>query len=217
MSVEDLVGRSVDEFRSAQSIIAKTLQKEKEQGHEKSPVYIVSSAFINEGQEKLKEISGKLRRSGINMNFGSRVPILNQLPPQDQESATLSYAAIILGVTMIALEQTLAEKMFSPKDMIDRFKFSLENTFIPMPRWDPSSLGMVELIPKRHRELLALADRDRSLAILLTKGIDKIPSGIKTFLTDTNALNWIKTVLLLPYQEKVNGLVTENAIRMSQG
>ncbi|MBI2031995.1 MAG: hypothetical protein HYT08_05290 [Candidatus Levybacteria bacterium] len=207
MSVESLIGRKYSQILEAQSYVNEKVRREKELGHTRSHIYIVSSVFIDKGRKELKEISEKLNKSGIRINPISHIPLFRQVPKTERKKAGLAYAALTFGVVMISAKQLVDDKIFRPSEMVGLFNYSVDGTFIP--KWNSNGLGDIA-IPKPQQLLLNnFAHDDPSLSFIFTKGWEQLPEQLRRVIENVGLVPLATTVLIPPYSRLVRKQIRE--------
>jgi len=202
MSVERLINSS----QAAREFTGIVELREKEKGHDRSPVFIVASTYIEQGSEGLRRLNPRINEIKGSGEFDELA--FRRLAIQEQDSLILNHAAVILGVCIIAIENMWGDAVFREEDMIGRFNSAVGRTIVP--EWEHSGEKTIPLFEKEWKKIDELRKIDPSFSVIIARGMDMLPEGIKRLLEQSGAAPVIRGKLLIPFNRQTLELIKKS-------
>lgn len=197
MAVEDLLGS----YSQGQFFLLETMIKRKESGQKLSSIDIVANTFADEGRQNLLQTTQEIKERKLKVDFNSKINVFRQLPPDLSKLARLGFVSVIFGSSVLSIKKTVAEKVFSPSQLLMHFNFLVDETFIP--KFSRTIMNAVPISPQRSREYNKAAHLDPSLSIFFTQAWHLTPELIRKLITDTGSLPIIRARFIPSYKDKV--------------
>ena len=196
MSIESLIANNLDSIRSE--------QKKAELQTPRSIVSIIAQAYINQGKERIVELSKNL--SGMESTSISQKEFSERLQSQDLKSAKLSQIGIFMGICLQTIENMLINRAFSTLQMIENYN----NVTIGTPL-EKEELGdkepMVKLSSEMYAKMIAKSKEDQSLGIFFEQP-ELLPKEFLQII-GSSVVEKIKVFLLPSYREQYRILSEE--------
>lgn len=175
-----------------------------------SMIHAFLNEFITEGKAGIQSVGKKLKERGIEFSRdgGTSSPIFYT----EQRSLELNHAGILFGLSGIAVESALVEQVFDANDFCGLYEESLRGTPLP-PFFQPANDGIERLTKDQWRRMIALAGRDKTLAVFFEpEGLNALPVILQGLLHGMEVLPIIQQHILPEYKIRAASLVAPESL-----
>lgn len=204
MSIESLFKNNLPE-----SELVHLMQRKAEQ-RGKSMMHVFFHEFIAEGRVGIESVGKKLKERGIEFSRDGKTS--STIFYSEQKSLDLNHAAILFGLSGIAVESTLVERVFDVNDFCELYEESLRGTPLP-PFFQPANDGIERLTEDQWRRMITLAGRDKTFAVFFgPEGLDALPVNLQIVLHGTKMLPIIQQCILPEYRIRATSLVAPESL-----
>lgn len=204
MSIETFL----DTYPPGDELVHLVQQKAEQNRH--SRVRVLLQEFITEGRDGMRSTGRKLSKRGIEFHRDGRTSA--PIPRTEQRSLHINHAGILFGLSGIAIESALVEQVFDANEFCGLYKESLLGTPLPSVL-SPDDGGVEQLTTDRWRQMIALANRDKTFAVFFEpEGLDALPVTLQGVLYGMEMLPVIQQHILPEYKIRAASLITPQAL-----
>ncbi|OGH18946.1 MAG: hypothetical protein A2868_03745 [Candidatus Levybacteria bacterium RIFCSPHIGHO2_01_FULL_40_15b] len=200
MSIESLLSTnpSGDEF-------VRLVQRKAEQMCQ-SRVHVFLQEFITEGRDGILSTARDLNERGIEIYRGWRAS--GRISQTEKMSLHINHTGILFGLSGIAVESALVERVFDINEFCGLYEESLRGTPFSSSL-SPVDDGVEQLTADHWRHMIALANEDKTLAVFFEpERLDALPVTLQGVLSGMGLLPVIQQHILPEYQVRAASLVT---------
>ncbi|MCL5113714.1 MAG: hypothetical protein M1372_00910 [Patescibacteria group bacterium] len=178
-------------------------RKAEERNH--SNVRTLLHEFVREGRDGIGSIERTLKNRGIDVyrGGGTSAPITQA----ERRSFDVNHAGILFGLSGIAIESALVEQVFDVNEFCGLYDESLRGTALSSV-FNPTEDSREQLTPDRWRQMIAIADRDKTFAAFFyPKGWTALPTNLQIVIQEMKLLPVIRQDILPEYRTRAESLV----------
>ena len=188
-------------------LIARARARAAATGHPRSPVGACAAVLLEEGQRGVRAAAAKLAE-GSNVAVVPDPAVFGRLPPEDRVELAYDLGALLLGATLLALEDALVTRAVDLERLRARVNEALAGTPFPPLGGPPEEHR--PLAPEEWAGMLAGAARDKTFAAFFAEGAEALPRALRAYLH--GVLFFPQLVALVPaYHERARPLVAPGA------
>lgn len=183
--------------------LKKMMQRKRDQGGLlKSLVAILAEDLALAGRDGLRELTRRLNPSSTAL--APDFSLSQDFSPTDQQAISDNLAAIMLGNTIISIEEMLRENVLDVKSWCDRYNLEISGTLIQKAVIEGSET--VQITDSQWHTMLSFAKEDKSLSIFFGVGFNSLPDYLKLFLSQPARAQAIGKIIPL-YKERAKYLI----------
>lgn len=197
MSIENVLNRALSPV---------TIQREQalaEKGFgSKSPVFIVANAYIKEGCEELRTVSGEVDRK---TSVHSGEDFVKVLDLSQRQRLLKGFSCVIMGLSVQGIEDTFASGFFSFPDFAAKYNLAASSTYLQKAE----SNGEVEqLTLGQQKNMLGFLSKDPTFSTFFTDGFRNLPNKMQSVLqANPLVLKTIREEIVPVYKEQVMDII----------
>jgi stage V sporulation protein SpoVS len=188
-------------------LIAQARARAAARGYPRSPVGACAAVLLEEGQRGVRAVAAKVAEGST----AAAVPdaaVFRRVPPEDLEDLSYDFGALLLGATLLAIEDALVSRAVDLRLLRTRVNAPLAGT--PFPPLGGPTEETTPLAPDEWSGMLACAARDKTFAAFFADGAEALPRALREYLR--GVLFFPQLVALVPaYQERAQPLVAPEA------
>jgi stage V sporulation protein SpoVS len=143
-------------------------------GHPRSPVGACAAVLLEEGQRGVRAVAAKVAE-GTGVAAVPDAAAFRRARPEDLEELAYDLGALLLGATLLALEDALVTRAVDLGLLRARVNAPLAGTPFP-PLAGPAEASQ-PLAPEEWAGMLAGAARDKTFAAFFAEGAEALPPG----------------------------------------
>jgi len=202
MSIENLL-----DPRESAAIIAAENKRILEKSGATSPVYIVANAYIRNASHGIKSIARKYQRP--RQAAASEEDFIKQLPLKERQTVSLNRAGLIFGISLLAIEDALIERVVEPSNIAAEYNFAVSGTPFENAEF---AQGTREQIPDdKWGKMIQCATGDRTLGSFFGEEFSLLPESVRCILLKNSDLQGIIVEMIVPtYRDQVRTLIAKN-------
>jgi hypothetical protein len=188
-------------------LIAQARARAAATGHPRSPVGACAAVLLEEGQRGVRAAAAKVADGTVVATLPDATAF-RRLPPADLEELAYDLGALLLGATLLALEDALVTRTVNLERLRARVNEALGGTPFPLLGGPPEEHR--PLAPDEWRGMLACAARDKTFAAFFADGAEALPRALRAYLHGVPFFPQL--VALVPaYRERAQPLVAPGA------
>lgn len=177
--------------------------KKSQRGLTKSLVAILAEDMAEAGGEGLRQLTKRLDQSSTTLAPDAESFTDRSLT--DQKAMYDSMAAILVGLSIVAIEETLINNELDLKTWYARYNLAISGT--PFTKAVYLGQDREKLTDERWKKMLNWAETDKTLAIFFDRGLDSLPNSMQSFLNQAGRLNAIHRIMPI-YRQRAQLLIT---------
>jgi hypothetical protein len=184
------------------ALVHRAQEREAAKGYSRSLIHVLAQVFIEEGARGVVAVARKIGPADVAV-----VPdptIFQRIPPQDLTALSNDLGAILLGATVVTIEEALVTRAVELDGLCERFNDALTGT--PFPRLDAPVGGPAALSGDAWLGMIACAGRDKTLAGFFAADGAAMPQPLREFVATLRFFP--RALSLVPaYTERAQALV----------
>ncbi len=186
------------------------LVEQKAEQERKSKIHVLFQEFITEGTDGMRSIGREINEDHIEFYRDGKTSA--PIPRKKKMALIINHAAVLFGLSGIAIESTLVEQVFDANLFCDLYEESLRGTPLPLTI-EPSHGGVEELTPDDWNNMISLANRDKTFSVFFEpEGLEALPATMAGVLRITNLLPVIQQHTLPAYRTRAEFLVAPQSL-----
>ena len=177
-------------------------KKSREGRSDRSLIGLLAEDLTKAAGEGMRELTKGMSQSETTL--GPDSAIFRQMAPETVKAIFEHNAAIIFGVSVVGIEDTLWNGSFDGRGWADRYNIAISGTLLSRITID---LDAEELTSEQWHTMIAQANQDKTLSGFFKEGIVTLPSMLRRILHESRQLPQIRADIIPIYQERARFLV----------
>ena len=188
----------------AQQDLRETLgnRKSREGRSDRSLIGLLAEDLTKAAGEGLRGLTKGMSQSATTLDPDSAM--FQQMTPETVKAIFEHNAAIIFGVSVVGIEDTLLNRVFDGRGWADRYNMAKSGTPFDNITID---LDAKELTGKQWQSMIIQASQDKTLSVFFKEGIVTLPSILRRILHESRQLPQIRADIIPIYQNRARFLV----------
>lgn len=177
-------------------------KKSREGRFDRSLVGLLAEDMTKAAGEGLRGLTKGMSQSATTISPDSS--LFRQMAPETLKAIFEHNAAIIFGVSLVGIEDTLLNREFDGRGWADRYNMAMSGTPFSRITFNQDA---EELTDAKWRLMIAQVSQDRTLSIFFKEGIDALPTMLRRILHESGQLIQIRATIIPIFQDRARFLV----------
>ena len=204
MSIENFVGKYPANKEALSDILKRQKQRETNLST-KADVVLLALNLAREGGNGLRESSKTLDSSSTASGLTPRDVV--SMPEGIRERIGNSLAAIMCGVAIYSIDDTISNKAFSYELVAGLYNMGVSGT--PFVSLKVGEIKEEEILDDKYRRMISLATKDRTLTSFFEQeNLQLIPNGLRRLIGQMEILPVIRSEIIPIFKPRAQLLIS---------
>ncbi len=200
MSLEDFKNKYPAE-QALKAIVEGRREKRGIRG--RSLVGILAEELVSDAASGFKLLTAPLSREVV--GIVPDMSLMQKLEPSAREGAFTHIAAVVFGISVVCLEDSLASMQFDASDWSARYNLATSGTIVP--KSEVMGLPVENIAEGGWMQMLRMAGNDKTLTIFFDGNMDNMPESLRRIIDRANSGVRIRDKIIPMYRERASFLI----------
>lgn len=169
----------------------------------RSLIGVLAEEIAAAGGSGFKVLTSPLSRDSVGTVPDMR--LLQRLSPAVRDDAFVHIAAVVFGISVVCIEDTLMNMQFDATDWSTRYNLTTSGTIVP--RLQVSGSPLENIPEERWKRMIGLAGRDKTLVSFFKDGMDLMPESLRRILDRANTSVRMQSKIISMFEERAKFLI----------